>query len=90
MDEMGRLLAAGVLPSFSGQCISGIKNSIRRNTMRLNLKKLWRDEEGQDLTEYALLVVLVALGAILAMGSLASAISNTFSIAASNLTSAST
>jgi pilus assembly protein Flp/PilA len=87
---MGHLLAAEVSSSFSGQCISRIMKITRRNTMRVDFKKLWLDEEGQDLTEYALLVVLVALGAILAMGSLASAISNTFSTAASNLTSAAT
>ncbi len=87
---MGRLLAAEVPTSFSGQCISGIEKFTRRNTMRVSLKNLWLDQEGQDLTEYALLVVLVALGAILAMGQLASAISNTFSTAASNLTSAAT
>ena len=87
---MGHLLAAGVSSSFSGQCNSGIKKFIRRNTMRVSLKNLWLEQEGQDLTEYALLVVLVALGAILAMGQLASAISNTFSTAASNLTSAAT
>ena len=50
------------------------------------LLKLWAEEEGQDLTEYALLVVLLALAAIVAMNSLGSAISNVFSSAASNLT----
>lgn len=49
--------------------------------------RLWREEEGQDLVEYALLVVLVALGAVVAMRSLASAVSDAFSNAASNLTS---
>jgi pilus assembly protein Flp/PilA len=52
------------------------------------IKKLWREDEGQDLTEYALLLVLVALAAITAMGTLANAITNTFSNAASNLTTA--
>ena len=50
------------------------------------LKKLWNDEQGQDLTEYALLLVLVALGAITSMGKLATAINGAFSTAASNLT----
>ena len=54
------------------------------------VKKLWREEEGQDLTEYALLLVLVALAAITAMGTLANAITSTFSNAATNLTSAAT
>ena len=48
--------------------------------------RLWQEEEGQDLTEYALLLVLLALAATVAMKGLANAISNTFSTAASNLT----
>lgn len=51
-----------------------------------SLKRLWSDETGQDLTEYALLVVLVALGALAAMSSLANNISLAFSAAGSNLT----
>jgi Flp pilus assembly pilin Flp len=51
-----------------------------------SLKRLWSDETGQDLTEYALLVVLVALGALAAMSSLATNISLAFSAAGSNLT----
>jgi pilus assembly protein Flp/PilA len=50
------------------------------------LIRLWTEESGQDLTEYALLVVLLALAAIAAMNSLGSAINNVFSNAASNLT----
>jgi pilus assembly protein Flp/PilA len=52
------------------------------------LKRLWQEEEGQDLTEYALLLVLIALFAVAAMGNLGSAISNAFSNAATNLSSA--
>jgi len=48
--------------------------------------RLWKEEEGQDLTEYALLIVLVGLGSIAAMGSLATAISTAFSSAAVNIT----
>jgi len=50
------------------------------------LTRLWTEESGQDLTEYALLIVLLALAALVAMGQLANAIENTFSAAASNLT----
>jgi pilus assembly protein Flp/PilA len=57
--------------------------------MRTLLNRLWREEEGQDLVEYGLLVVLIALAAIAAMGSLATAISKAFSTAAANLTSTS-
>jgi pilus assembly protein Flp/PilA len=68
-----------------------LKPSFERNAgewseMKTALGNLWKDEEGQDLTEYALLVVLVALGAIAAMGSLSQAISQAFSSASANLT----
>jgi pilus assembly protein Flp/PilA len=50
--------------------------------------RLWKEEEGQDLTEYALLLVLIALAAITVMGALGSAINKVFSTGASDLTSA--
>ena len=50
-------------------------------------KRLWNEQEGQDLVEYALLVVLVALAAVTAMSSLASNISSAFANASANLTS---
>jgi pilus assembly protein Flp/PilA len=52
---------------------------------RILVRQLWRDERGQDLTEYALLLILVALGAIAAMSSLSTALSKAFSSAAVNL-----
>ena len=51
--------------------------------------RLWKEEKGQDLTEYGLLLVLVALAAITTMKTLASAISNVFSNAASSLSTGS-
>jgi len=53
--------------------------------MKNLLMRLWKEEEGQDLTEYALLLVLVALAAIGSLSTLASAINNVFSQAATNL-----
>jgi pilus assembly protein Flp/PilA len=53
--------------------------------MRKLLRRLWRDERGQDLTEYGLALVLVGLAAVSMMRRLASAISNVFSNAASSL-----
>jgi len=53
------------------------------------LRHLSRDEEGQDLTEYGLLLVLVALVAIPTISSLGSAINNVFSNAASSLSTSS-
>jgi pilus assembly protein Flp/PilA len=50
------------------------------------LLRLWREQEGQDLTEYALLLVLLSLAAIATLGTLASAINSVFNQAASNLT----
>jgi len=47
--------------------------------------RLWKEEEGQDLTEYALLLVLLSLAAIGALGTLATAINKAFSSAAGNL-----
>jgi len=47
--------------------------------------RLWKEEEGQDLTEYALLLVLISLAAIASMSKLASAISDAFGNASSNL-----
>jgi pilus assembly protein Flp/PilA len=53
--------------------------------MNTSLRRLWKEEEGQDLVEYGLLIVLVALGAIAGMNSLASAINTAFSSAGQNL-----
>ncbi len=50
------------------------------------LNRLWRDEEGQDLVEYALLVTLIALAAIVSMKTVASAISAIFQSASTSLT----
>jgi Flp pilus assembly pilin Flp len=54
--------------------------------MKNLLKRLWHDEEGQDLTEYALLVVLISLVAIASMQTLGHAISDAFASASTNLT----
>ncbi len=57
--------------------------------MKNLLTRLWKEEEGQDLVEYGLLLVLIALAAIGTMGHLASTIANVFSNAATNLGAAS-
>lgn len=56
--------------------------------MKNLLVRLWKEEEAQDLTEYALLLVLIALSAVTVMGTLGSMINNAFSKAASNLNAA--
>jgi pilus assembly protein Flp/PilA len=53
------------------------------------MKKLIRDEEGQDLVEYALLLVFLALAAIAVLPTLGKAVNNVFSQSASSLTSGS-
>ncbi|HEY4739611.1 MAG TPA: Flp family type IVb pilin [Candidatus Acidoferrales bacterium] len=57
--------------------------------MKEIMLRLYREEAGQDLTEYALLLVLVALVAITTMQTLGNTISGVFANASSNLTSAS-
>jgi pilus assembly protein Flp/PilA len=64
----------------------GRKPNTERNHMKNLLMKLWREEEGQDLTEYALLIVLVALVAITSMTTLGKAVSDVFANATTNLT----
>jgi pilus assembly protein Flp/PilA len=54
--------------------------------MKLLMKRLWKEEEGQDLTEYALLLTLISLALVTALGSLATAIGNVFSSAVGQLT----
>lgn len=53
--------------------------------MKNLLVRLWKEEEGQDLTEYALLLVLIALASMAALTPLATAINGVFSNAAKNL-----
>jgi pilus assembly protein Flp/PilA len=58
--------------------------------MKDYLLRLWKEEEGQDLTEYALLLVLIALAAIVVMSNLGSAVNRVFSSGSSTLNSAAT
>jgi Flp pilus assembly pilin Flp len=54
--------------------------------MKLLMKRLWKEEEAQDLTEYALLLTLISLALVAALGSLATAISTVFGNAVTQLT----
>lgn len=49
------------------------------------LRALFTEESGQDLIEYALIAALIALGAIVAMGSLSNSIANEFNTIGSSL-----
>jgi pilus assembly protein Flp/PilA len=54
--------------------------------MKNLLNRLWKEEQGQDLIEYALLVALVALAAAVGMNSLATSINKEFSSLGTSLT----
>jgi len=49
--------------------------------------KVLRQEEGQDLVEYALVVALIAVAATAGMGSLATAVNGAFTALSTTLTS---
>ncbi len=51
-------------------------------------KNLWLDESGQDMAEYALLLALIAIVVILAINTLAPAISASFNNTASAISNA--
>ncbi len=50
--------------------------------------RLWTEENGQDLTEYALLLALLALGAIATVHTLATTLNNMFQNSASSVATA--
>ena len=54
--------------------------------MQVAVKSLIESEEGQDLVEYALVVALIAFGAITGMGYLATGLNHAFSGIATTLT----
>ena len=53
--------------------------------MKNLLKFVWQEQKGQDLTEYALLLALIALGAITSMEAIASTINSLFANSASKI-----
>jgi Flp pilus assembly pilin Flp len=53
--------------------------------MRKQLLRLWREEEGQDLVEYGLLLLFIAMFSIAVVQGLGSIIANVFSNASSSL-----
>ena len=55
--------------------------------MRTLLHSLHRDENGQDLVEYALIIVLFCLGPVATMKTLANYIANSFKTVGTNLSS---
>jgi Flp pilus assembly pilin Flp len=55
--------------------------------MRSLFVRLWQEEKAQDLTEYALLLVLIALAATAAMSAVGQAVSTVFNNASGSLSS---
>lgn len=53
--------------------------------MKRMLIMLWKDQGGQDLTEYALLLAMLLLAAVGALPKLATAVNNVFASAAAPL-----
>jgi pilus assembly protein Flp/PilA len=53
----------------------------------LSMKQMLEQENGQDMVEYALVVALIAFGAVIGMQHLASGINKAFSGISSTLTS---
>jgi pilus assembly protein Flp/PilA len=86
---MAAYLEFGILAACSNEnsevALECLNTSRRTKRMKNLLKRLWREEEGQDLVEYGLLLALLALAAVTTMGTLANAIKNVFTSAASNM-----
>ncbi len=53
--------------------------------MKIILKRFWKDTEGQDLVEYALLVAAIALGMIAVIKNIADALNSLYTSIQSGL-----
>jgi len=60
----------------------------KEEVMQDLFRTLWRDDSGQDTTEYVLLVLLVALAVTAGMLVLATSINNSFNAAGTKLNTA--
>jgi pilus assembly protein Flp/PilA len=58
--------------------------------MRNTVRKLWREEQGQDLVEYALVAALIALASVAALNTVAGDLLAAFANAVSNMSSTTT
>ncbi len=54
------------------------------------MKRLWREEQGQDLVEYALVAALIGLASVAALNSVAGLLTSAFTNAVANMSSTST
>ncbi len=62
-----------------------MRNTLNRVCIWL---RIWRDEQGQDLIEYALVAALIAFAAVVGMNGVATEINTAFSKIGSKLISA--
>lgn len=60
----------------------------RRMALRDFWERLWREQNGQDLTEYALILVLISLVAVAILRTIGLVVFHTYSNASSDVTSA--
>ncbi len=71
MNEAAPLLPRIVYP----QRKMGLnRKSLEDRNMKRFLKRFWKETEGQDLVEYALIVAVIALGLIAAVRAVAAAL----------------
>jgi pilus assembly protein Flp/PilA len=77
-------MASGTRPCR--QRLPMLTKSKGKTDMMNLLKRLWKEEQGQDLIEYALLVALVALAATAGMNALANSINTEFNNLGTSLT----
>jgi Flp pilus assembly pilin Flp len=68
--------------------ISKVESEGMKMKMTRVLARLWKDQGGEDLTEYALLLVFLSFAAVSTMNSLAAGIKGAFGNAASALNAA--
>jgi pilus assembly protein Flp/PilA len=76
-------------PGVLKHSLSALSLYRRYETMNQVCKRLWVDDSGQDLIEYALVASLVGLGSVSSMSGLANSIAGTFNNIANALNSAS-
>ena len=58
--------------------------------MGITLNRLWHEEDGQDLVEYALVAALIGLASVVALNNVAGLVIAAFTNAAANMSSTST
>ena len=54
------------------------------------MKRLWQEEMGQDLVEYALVAALIGLASVAALNNLAGLLTNAFTNSVANMSSTTT